>query len=123
MGNPICWFEIGTRDLEKSKKFYDSVFDWGMKKDPNFPDMEMIDTGAPLPGAIFKIPPDMPLGVHVYFQVDSIVETLKKVEESEGLMLMPRTEIPMAGWFAVFKDPEGVMVSIFEPKQENKDRE
>ena len=52
MANPICWFEIGTRDIENSKKFYDSVFDWGLSKDPNFPDMEMIDTGAPLHGAL-----------------------------------------------------------------------
>ena len=121
MGNPICWFEIGTRDIKKSKKFYDAVFDWGLKTDPNFPDMEMIDTGAPLSGAIFKGPPEMPLGVSVYFQVDSIIETLTKVEEAGGMVIMPKTEIPMVGWFGLFKDPEGVMVSIFEPNKEHAD--
>ena len=114
MGNQICWFEIGTRDIEKSKKFYDQIFDWGMKADPNFPDMEMIDTGSQPGGAIFKGPPEMPLAVHVYFQVDDINETLKKVEGAGGSVFIPKTEIPNAGWFSVFKDPEGVFVGIIQ---------
>jgi len=114
MANPICWFEIGTRNLETSKKFYDSVFDWDLKKDEHFPDMEMIETGEKPPGAIFKGPPEMPLMVNVYFLVDDVNETLKKVEEGGGTIIMPKTEIPMVGWFGVFQDPEGVAVSIFE---------
>lgn len=119
MGNPICWFEIGTRDIEKSKKFYDSIFDWDTKKDLNFQDMEMIETGERPSGAIFKGPPEMPLAVTVYFQVNDINETLKRVGDAGGSVFMPKTDIPQAGWFAIFKDPEGVYVSIFQPKEEH----
>jgi len=120
MANPICWFEIATRDIEKSKKFYDSVFDWELKKDENFPDMEMIETGERPSGAIFKGPPEMPLALSVYFQVTDVNETLKKVEDAGGRIIMPRTDIPSVGWFAVFLDIEGVAISIFEPNEEHK---
>lgn len=119
MANPICWFEIGTKDLDKSKKFYEAVFDWDLKKDEHFPDMEMIETGERPQGAIFKGPPEMPLAVNVYFQVDSVDETIGKVTGAGGSIIMPKTEIPMVGWFAVFLDTEGVAVSIFEPNPDS----
>lgn len=117
MANPIVWFEIITRDLDESKKFYDAVFDWEISKDENFPTMEMVNTGAEPGGSLFKGPEEMPLGVTVYFQVDDIDETMKKVEEAGGEVFMPKMEIPNVGFVAVFKDPQGVFVSIFKPNE------
>jgi len=114
MGNPICWFEIGTNDIESSKKFYDHIFEWEMKDDPNFPKMHMVNTETEPQGAIFKGPPEMPIALNVYFLVDNIEETLEKVKNAGGTVIMPRTEVPNAGSFAVFKDPEGVVASVFE---------
>ena len=49
-----------------------------------------------------------------WYSVDDINETLKKVEGAGGSVFIPKTEVPNAGWFSVFKDPEGVFVGIFQ---------
>ena len=46
--------------------------------------------------------------------VDSIDETLKKVEAGGGSTVQPRTEIPDMGAFAYFKDSEGNVVGLWE---------
>jgi predicted enzyme related to lactoylglutathione lyase len=49
-----------------------------------------------------------------YFLVDSIEETLGKVEGAGGKIGVPKIEIPNLGWWALFFDPDGIPVSIFE---------
>jgi len=49
-----------------------------------------------------------------YFLVDSIEETLGKVEGAGGKTGVPKMEIPNVGWWALFLDPDGIPVGIFE---------
>ncbi|MGZ3238314.1 MAG: VOC family protein, partial [Burkholderiaceae bacterium] len=38
--NPVGWFEIYVQDMNRAKKFYESVFEGQLQK-PNSPDFEM----------------------------------------------------------------------------------
>ena len=102
--------------MDRTKNFYRTLFDWEITNDPRWPDMEMIATGTEPGGAFFRGPPEMPLMFNAYVKVDDIDETLGKVEKAGGTVIMPRTEVPPIGWFAVFRDPEGVVLSLFQER-------
>jgi predicted enzyme related to lactoylglutathione lyase len=116
MANPLCHFEFMVSDVEKAKTFYSRVFDW------KFGDMSLpgtqylsIDTGTPPGGGMMKKPDTAPMfGLSSYFFVDNIDETLKKVTAAGGRVQMPKMEIPTIGWWALFMDPDGIPVVIFE---------
>ena len=113
MQNKLCHFEIATRNKNKAIKFYTSIFNWNVKWDDKM-DYGMIDTGAPPGGGLFVAKENMPLSVSMYILVESIEDTLKKVETNGGKIIHPKTEIPNMGWFAYLADPEGNVLGIYE---------
>jgi predicted enzyme related to lactoylglutathione lyase len=116
MANNLAHFEFMVNDPEKAKEFYSAVFDWKISVS-QMPGYSMIDAGKEPGGGIMKKPAEAPhVGLSVYFHVESIDETLKKVEGAGGKIGYPRTEIPEIGWWALFFDPEGIPVSLFESK-------
>jgi len=117
MGNPLCHFEFLTNDPDKSKAFYSKVFDWEYEGTPGSDEYTLINTGAEPGGGMMKRPDQCPMPtVGVYFLVDSIDETLAKVTEAGGNVVMPKMEIPNIGWIAVFVDPENIGIGIFQGK-------
>jgi uncharacterized protein len=116
VGNPLVYFELMVSDVEKSKAFYGKVFDWKFEKDKSM-DYTMIRTGQEPGGGMMKKPDQAPMfALSVYFQVDDIDDTLKKVEAAGGKRGMPRQEIPDMGWWAMFFDPDGIPVMIWQRK-------
>lgn len=117
MGNPICYFELMVSDAEKAKDFYGSVFDWKIEKSEMSSDTVyyMIDTGAEPAGGLMKKPDQAPMfGMSSYILVDSIDETLGKAVAAGAQPGMPKTEIPTIGWWALFMDPDGIPIMLFE---------
>jgi uncharacterized protein len=122
----VVHFEIPVDDTARAKDFYGSIFDWEL----NDADMGggMIYTtvrtvatdenqlpkepGA-INGGIMKRTSDTTAPV-ITIQVDSIDETLKKVEAGGGTTVQPRTEIPNMGAFGYFKDSEGNTLGLWE---------
>ena len=64
-------------------------------------------------GGIMKRSSDTPSPV-ITVQVDSIDDTLKKVEAAGGSTVQPRTEIPNMGAFGYFQDCEGNTMGLWE---------
>jgi predicted enzyme related to lactoylglutathione lyase len=54
-----------------------------------------------------------PGDVLVYVATDDIDATLAKAEALGGKTLVPKTEIPGMGWWALFSDPTGNCVGLF----------
>lgn len=117
MGNPLCHFEFMVSDEERSRDFYGKIFDWEFKTDPDMPGYTMVSTGSDPGGGIMKKPDQAPhFALGEYFLVDSIEDTLKKVEEAGGKVAIPKGEVPGMGWWALFLDPDGIPVGIFQSK-------
>lgn len=117
MGNPLCHFEFMVSDTEKSKEFYGKIFDWEFKVDDNMQGYVMINTGSEPGGGMMKKPDQAPhFALSEYFMVDSIEDTLGKVEAAGGKTGVPKTEIPGIGWWALFFDPDGIPVGVYESK-------
>jgi len=116
MGNPLCHFEIAARDVAATKKFYSSVFDW--KSDSSsMPEYTLINTGKEPGGGLMQVAPQMPGPcLSMYFQVDNIAATLKKVTAAGGQVCVPETPIPNVGAFAIIADPDGLPFGVFRPQ-------
>ena len=122
MNNAISWFEIGTTDLERATKFYETIF--GMKMNPlDLPNIKMrmfpLDNmmtgvgGAVVDSGGFHKPSssDGPL---IYLNANPDVQTvLDKVESAGGKIMVPKTQIsPEYGYMAVIIDTEGNRIGL-----------
>ena len=114
MGNPLCHFEFMVSDTKKSQEFYGKIFDWKFQHDEKM-DYTMIDTGQEPGGGIMKKPDPAPMfALSQYFLVDDIDETLGKATAAGASPGAPKMEIPGVGWWAMFIDPDGIPVMIFQ---------
>jgi uncharacterized protein len=122
MNNAISWFEIGTTDLARATKFYETIFgvtlipmDLPNIKMRMFPlDDMMTQVGGALvdSGGFHK--PSATDGPLIYLNGNPDVQSvLDKVEVAGGKILVPKTEIsPEYGYMAVMIDTEGNRVGL-----------
>ena len=122
----VLHFEITVDDEERAKDFYGSIFDWELNSAdmgggmayttittvPIDDQMRPKEPGA-INGGFTSRGKETPSPV-VTIGVDSIDETLKRVEAGGGSTVTPRTPIPNMGAFAYFKDSEGNTMGLFE---------
>jgi len=112
----FSWSELMTTDPKAATEFYGTLFGWkvetmtGLQGPYNI--VKVGDTGV---GGIMKLPPDagdMPPCWVPYVTVNNVDETAAKVTKLGGKVLMPPTDIPTVGRFAVIEDPQGAVLNI-----------
>ncbi len=113
-------FEIPANDIDKLKKFYQTLFGWKMEKYPGPTTYYLVQTvpvddkmtpiRAGVNGGLYckKDASDPALAKQInYIWVESVEEYSKKVEKLGGKIVVPKMEIPGLGWWALALDPEG----------------
>lgn len=122
MQNAISWFEIGTTNLERATKFYETIFniklaplDMPNIKMRMFPlDDMMTQVGGALvdSGGFHK--PSATDGPLIYLNGNPDVQNvLDNVEAAGGKIMVPKTEIsPEYGYMAVIMDTEGNRIGL-----------
>ena len=112
------WFEIPVTDIDRAKKFYETILGIELKPAEMGP-LQMawfpMEQGAPgATGSLVKGQGYQPShhGSMVYFTVDDIETTLATIESSGGKRLMPKTSIGEHGFIAHFEDCEGNRVAL-----------
>jgi predicted enzyme related to lactoylglutathione lyase len=120
--NPVNWFEIPVRDMDRARKFYEAVlsiqltpFQTGPLNMAWFPEVR---DGQGTTGSLVKAESYVPShsGTMVYFSVDDIEATLASVVKSGGKVLNPKTGIGQYGFVAHFEDCEGNRVALHSTK-------
>jgi uncharacterized protein len=121
--NTFCWNELMTSDVAGSKTFYGAVFGW---------DAETQGEGGPGAytewklggrsiGGMMAKPAQMPAGVPphwgVYFAVADCDETVAKIKELGGSVMMGPSDIE-PGRFAAVADPSGAAFNVLALKAE-----
>lgn len=110
------WIDIGT-DVEGAKQFYGSLFGWGT-----------MDAGPPeeTGGYGFFLKGDKMVAGYgpqqtpgppfwtTYVAVADADETAKKVEQAGGNVIMAPMDVMSAGRMAVFQDPQGGFISVWQ---------
>jgi len=120
----VVHFEIPTDDLDRAKDFYGSVFGWHLQTMQEMPYTIVmttpVDERTQMPtepgainGGMMERTADAPSPV-LTVGVDSIDESLKKVEAEGGTIVRPKTAVPGMGAFAYFKDTEGNVLGVWE---------
>lgn len=120
--NLVSWFEIPTQDLARAQKFYESVFNIKLQPPTKSNGHMAIFPGAyeyaGAMGALVtsEIAAPSQQGTVVYLGCANLNETLRRVEENGGQVLVPRTDIGEDGYFAHFCDTEGNRVGLHSAK-------
>ena len=64
-------------------------------------------------------PGNWPSGVINYIFVESIEPFQERIKKAGGKIIAPKMEIPGQGWFAVFEDPSGTRMALWQPSPES----
>ena len=117
--NPVIWFEIYVNDLQRAKRFYETVFDVKLDKmDTPAPDIEMLSfpmqqDAAGAAGALCKMPGYNPgAGTIIYFACDDCAVEEARVERAGGKIQKPKTSIGQYGAISLIVDTEGNMIGL-----------
>jgi len=118
--NRVNHFEIYTADPEAVQPFYGEVFGWKFQRFEGGP-MEywLVATGDDrepgINGGITRPREGQSPGTLNTVAVQSLDQTIKKVEQRGGRICVPRMAIPKVGWLAYAEDPAGNVFGIMEP--------
>jgi predicted enzyme related to lactoylglutathione lyase len=116
----FVWDELSSPDVEGSKRFYTEVFGWTAEDQ---------DMGGGVTYTIFGKGETQVAGLmkqmaqaagqpaewHPYMGVDDVDATAQKAVGLGATELVPGTDIPGMGRFAMLLDPNGAMFGIFSP--------
>jgi predicted enzyme related to lactoylglutathione lyase len=111
----ITHIEVPGDDLERAKGFYAGLFGWEFQSMPEFPDYEMFRSGPDgVGGAIGLRGETSPVQPRIYVTVESLYESLARVEGLGGSIVVEKTEVPGMGWYAAVLDSEGSEIGLWE---------
>ncbi len=116
--NPVCWFEIYVQDMERAKRFYETVFQVKLEKlNSAVPELwafpqSFENYGAA--GALVKME-GVPSGGNstlVYFSCPDCAVEAKQVVASGGRIFKDKFSIGEYGFIALALDTEGNMFGL-----------
>jgi predicted enzyme related to lactoylglutathione lyase len=110
----LVWDELSTSDLGKSKAFYSETFGWGWGGGDEYAEAQV--AGRTIAGVMPRrpdMPAEVPDGWLVYFGSPDVDADVKKATGMGATTLVPPTDIPEMGRFAVLMDPQGAAFAIF----------
>jgi predicted enzyme related to lactoylglutathione lyase len=118
MPNSVTHFEIYAEDLTGLAEFYRELFGWKIEKALGV-DYFRIQTGPPeaggIRGGMLYRPIEGPRSWVHYVHVESLDETVERVQSLGGKLMRPKTAVPKTGWYAVVEDPDGNLFAVFQP--------
>jgi predicted enzyme related to lactoylglutathione lyase len=120
MDHVICHFEIPADNVEALADFYTRLFGWEISVTPESSGYRSVRTSAD-PGAVGggMMPRQHPMqGTINYVLVEDVAVYTERASELGGNVLVPKTEIPGMGWFAVIMDPQRNCMGLFEVLQQ-----
>lgn len=119
--NIITWFEIPVIDIQRAKKFYETLFDLKMREQ-ELMDMDIayfpFEVGnGKVSGSLVKGNMHLPSkggNTIVYFNANPFIQTIiDKVEPAGGKVILTRTLITEeVGYMAIFTDTEGNSIGL-----------
>ena len=117
--NAPAWIDLSSKDAAASRDYYSKLFGW------------KVEVGGPEAGgyALAKLggkdvagigpaqDPNAPSAWMVYIGTRDADATARKVEAEGGKVVAPPFDVLEQGRMAVFQDPAGAFISVWEPKK------
>jgi uncharacterized protein len=117
-----CWADTTQPDPDAAARFYGELFGWDME-DSMPPGSEAKYFTGRIRGLAAAAVSSQPEGGppqavwNTYIWVDSADETAGKVRDAGGQVLQEPFDVMDAGRMAVFADPEGAVISVWQANQ------
>ena len=112
----FSWNELLTTDVAAARKFYGQLLGWQFKDMPmGEGTYTVVSAGGKDIGGIMNTPPaakGMPPTWGAYVTVDDVDARADQAKKLGGQLLVPPTDIPGVGRFAVIQDPQGATISL-----------
>lgn len=118
----FSWVDLGTTDPEGAKSFYGSLFGWSFLDVPT--SSGMLYSMAQLEGYVVcglgPMDPDtqaqgVPPFWTNYVKHDNVDSVAAKASSAGGVVMFPPTDIDESGRMAIFQDPTGAVVGVWQP--------
>ena len=109
----ICYVEMPAQDAAASAAFYSKIFGWNVRTRGDG-ETAFDDATGGVSGTWVKQRGDSTGGMLTYIMVDSIEDALRKIAAAGGKVLKPYTAIGGGAGFAIFRDPGGNRVGLYE---------
>ena len=111
----FCWNELLAADVPVATKFYTQLFGWKTEAFPGGMPYTMFTQGDQKVGGMMKKQHEQaPPQWLAYVEVENVDQSAKRAGDLGGKILMPPTDIPTVGRIAVFQDPQGASLGIFQ---------
>jgi predicted enzyme related to lactoylglutathione lyase len=114
----VVHFEIPADNPDGVAVFYSEVFGWKIEKWEGPGDYWLVTTGEDtqpgINGAIMK-KDDSHSNISNTIEVSSIDETMAKVTENGGTILVAKMPVPGVGYAAYIRDIEGNVFGLMQP--------
>lgn len=115
-GQP-CWYELTTPDPVAAGHFYAALLGWEMDHTP-MPGMEYSVArvaGVMVAGMMRPPAPGIPPNWLIYFVAPAVDATVAAMLGDGAAQVVPPTDIPGTGRFAVLQDPQGAYFALLQP--------
>ena len=110
----VIWNELMTSDLAKTKAFYSATFGWGWGGSDEYAEAQV--DGRTVAGVMPR-PPAMPAEApdswSVYFGTADVDGDCTRATGLGATVIVPPTDIPGTGRFAMLLDPQGAAFGLF----------
>jgi predicted enzyme related to lactoylglutathione lyase len=120
--NPVGWFDLNVANLDRAKKFYETVFnltltdlpiEWGKQSLFPFNHESPNISGALVEKADFVSSSNNTV---IYFETEDCLAEEKRIEQSGGKVVQPKMNIGEFGFISIFIDTEGNTVGLHSRK-------
>jgi predicted enzyme related to lactoylglutathione lyase len=114
----FCWVDLVVEDQDAAKTFYTGLFGWDYEDfpigDSSFYSVAQLDGRAV--AAIVPLPdPSMPPHWNCYVSVEDADAAAGRAEELGATVVLPAGDVGDSGRLAVFQDPQGAILSVWQP--------
>lgn len=105
--------EIASTDPERTRRFFEDVFEWDFESHPEM-DYHTYEAPSGPGGGLMRPMENQAPGVLNYLLSQDIEADVRKIEGAGGRVLQPKMEIPGVGWWALFQEPTGITLALFQ---------
>lgn len=110
----LVWNELSTSDPAAAKAFYAAVFGWTWGGGDEYAEAQVSGrTVAGLMPRPAEVPAEVPDHWLVYFGATDVDGDAKRAADLGATVVVPPTDIPGTGRFAVLVDPQGAAFGLF----------
>ncbi len=116
----FVWYDLITDNKDAALAYYSGLFGWTTQTwEGEGHDYTMLQNGEKqFGGFMAKQNPQAPNAWLAYIQVDNVDASVIKQTKMGGTTIVPGTDIPNVGRFAVVQDPQGAAFAVYQHAHE-----